>query len=450
MTPRVFKFDAGLVTLCTAAFVLAAILTAPRILQNGDLYWHIAAGRWMIENHAVLRIDLFSYTFTGHPWHAQGWLSQLLLALAFLGAGFGGVLALCALAASAAAGMLAYSLSRQWRGVLLAGGIVLSLVTAAPTISALPYLLALPFAVIFASGVVAARTENRAPAILLLSALMLWANLHSSFVLGLGLAMALGLEAVIADPRLSVARDWLVFCGYALIACLATPYGIEGLAHAIRTIGTSLQGPTTDLVPLLLALPAAAVLLRRRATLLRAACVVLLFVLALHLPGARLFFAAAVPLLLATPLSQELYQPRLALRPAVAFAALAVLALAVRAFLPLELSDSPVTPAEALRHVPAELRLSPVLNDAAFGGYLIVSDVRPFIDSRPHYPLSFRARAAAFGDPALLAPALARYHIRWTLLVPSNPAVKALDGLKGWKRLYTGPFAIVHVKDEAS
>ena len=109
-----------------------------------------------------------------------------------------------------------------------------------------------------------------------------------------------------------------------------------------------------------------------------------------------------------------------------------------------------MTPSEALSHVPADLLHSPVLNEAAFGGYLIVSDVRPFIDSRPHYPASFRTSAAELGDPAQLARVLGRYHIRWTLLAPQNPAIKVLDGLKGWKRHYSGPFAIVHIKDEAS
>jgi hypothetical protein len=204
-----------------------------------------------------------------------------------------------------------------------------------------------------------------------------------------------------------------------------------------------------DLLPLLLALPACAVLLRRRATLMRAACVALLFVLALHLPAVQLFFAAAVPLLLADSLAQGRFQPRLALRPVLVCVVLAVVALVVRAILPLPLSDSPVTPSEALSHVSADLLRSPVLNDAAFGGYLIVRDVRPFIDSRPHYPASFRASAAELGDPAQLARVLARYHIHWTLLAPQNPAIKALDDLKGWKRLYSGPFAIVHIKDEA-
>ncbi len=450
MTSHVSRYDAGLWALCAAAFVLAAILVSPPILQNGDLYWHIAAGRWMIENHAVLRIDPFSFTFTGYPWHTQGWLSQLLLAFAFLGGGFGGVLALGALAAAAATGTLAYCLSRYWCGVLLGGGIVLVLVSAATAISALPYLLALPAAVIFTAGVVAARDQNRRPSFTLLLAMLLWANLHTSFVLGLGVTAALGLEAFITQPRLAVARDWLVFCGYALIASLATPYGVEGLIHAIHSLRIPLGAPAHTLLPLLLALPAMAVLLRRRATLLRAACVALLFGLALYLPAAQLIFAATVPLLLAEPLAQGHFRPRIALRPALAFAGLALLAVAVRAFLPLDLSDSPVTPAEAFRHVPADLIHSPVLNEAAFGGYLIVSDVRPFIDSRPHYPSSFRARAAEFGNPALLAPALERYHICWTLLAPGNPAVKALDGLKGWKRLYSGPFAVVHVKDEAS
>jgi len=228
-----------------------------------------------------------------------------------------------------------------------------------------------------------------------------------------------------------------------------TPYGADGLAHAIRSLAHAVLAPPNSLTPLIVALPVCAVLLRRKATVIRAACVAVLFVLALHVPAAQLFLAAVAVLLVAEPLAEGRFQARLSLRPSLAFAILALVAIALRAVLPLALTDSAVTPGEALTYVPDDLRHKPVLNEAAFGGYLIVQGVRPFIDSRPHYPARFRARAGQLGDNDRLTALLGHYHIRWTLLAPANPAIKALDGLHGWKRLYTGPIAIVHVKDEA-
>ena len=60
--------NARLIVLGTALAAFAIVLFVPAVLGDGDTYWHIAAGRWMLDNQAVLRIDPFSYTFAGHPW----------------------------------------------------------------------------------------------------------------------------------------------------------------------------------------------------------------------------------------------------------------------------------------------------------------------------------------------------------------------------------------------
>jgi hypothetical protein len=45
---------------------------------------------------------------------------------------------------------------------------------------------------------------------------------------------------------------------------------------------------------------------------------------------------------------------------------------------------------------------------------------------------------------------LADYHIDWTLLQPSDPALLLLDQLPGWRRIYTDAVAVVHVRDGGS
>jgi hypothetical protein len=44
--------------------------------------------------------------------------------------------------------------------------------------------------------------------------------------------------------------------------------------------------------------------------------------------------------------------------------------------------DDPVMPATALARVPRFVRETPVMNDYAFGGFLIWNGTQPFIDSR--------------------------------------------------------------------
>src|ERR1700704_5425648 len=88
-----------------AAFGLAAF--SPGLLNDGDTYWHIRAGEWMIAHGSVLRADVFSYTATGHDWHTQEWLAEILTALSWR-AGWPGVHLLFAGCTGLTAGVTAF------------------------------------------------------------------------------------------------------------------------------------------------------------------------------------------------------------------------------------------------------------------------------------------------------------------------------------------------------
>ncbi len=67
--------------LCAAAAIYALLLLlGARLLNDPDVYWHIAVGRWIVEHRAVPHVDPFSATMAGAPWIAKEWLSQLLYA----------------------------------------------------------------------------------------------------------------------------------------------------------------------------------------------------------------------------------------------------------------------------------------------------------------------------------------------------------------------------------
>jgi len=451
------RIDAGLAALTAAALVFFAILLTPAVLQDGDLYWHIAAGRWVLENTAVLRIDPFSYTFAGHPWQTQDWLAEIVMALAYIGAGWNGLLLLFAGVAALTAGLLVFHLSCWLQGPALWAVAATALLCAAGAVLGRPYLLALPFAEIWIAGLVAARAENRAPSFTLLAAMVLWANLQAGFLLGLGLAVLFALEAAGkgAPHRFAAARPWIVFLAFALLASLVTPYGLDGLSNAIRQ-APRWPSPGQNFVPLVAAAAAVLLLALRRVPVppLRAAVLAVLLALAVMQPYGRLLFAAAAPLLLAGALGRALQSEGIAPRwrplPLLCFVLAMTAAAALRFVLPVTRADDAYTPASALAQLPAPLLRAPVLNDLAFGGYLIFNDMRPFIDSRRGlYSRRFRDRYAAMmrPDPALLAATLTRYRIRWTLLAAGSPAAHAMDGISGWHRIYGDRWAVVHVRN---
>src|SRR5262249_12187499 len=90
-----------------------------------------------------------------------------------------------------------------------------------------PHMLALPLLVAWTIELVLARDEQRAPRLRFAALMILWANMHGSFTLGVALAMAFALEAV-WDTRSSRAqclaqlRAWSTFIVLTIAAATVT------------------------------------------------------------------------------------------------------------------------------------------------------------------------------------------------------------------------------------
>jgi hypothetical protein len=183
--------------------------------------------------------------------------------------------------------------------------------------------------------------------------------------------------------------------------------------------------------------------------------VILLAILWLALSHGRhqMLLGVTAPILLAAslarpwPATEEPAKPLYALLAAAGFAALIIARLAV----PVARGDDPISPVTALGHVPRFVRETPVLNDYAFGGYLIWNGVKPFVDSRADlYGDIFLENYAALTSPDkdALAGVLAFYHARWTIFRSDQPVVKLMDSMPGWKRFYADKLAVVHVRQD--
>ena len=164
----------------------------------------------------------------------------------------------------------------------------------------------------------------------------------------------------------------------------------------------------------------------------------------------QMLFGVTMPILLAASLSEA--WPANGrnggdLLPPIAALGFAIL-VAARLMFPAERGDDAVTPVSALAHVPRFVRETPVMNDYAFGGFLIWNGVKPFIDSRADlYGDIFLENYAAITQPDkdALASSLAYYHVRWTIFSAHAPVVKLLDATPGWHRFYSDGLAVVHV-----
>ena len=465
------SFEAAPLLLALAVFALAAF--APAVLNDGDTWSHVATGDWILQHGAIPRVDPFSYTFAGAPWTAHEWLSETLFALCFRVAGWSGVTLLTGAAAGVAIFVMAQRAARDLSGVPLIAAAAVAASLLAPGLLARPHVLALPALALWGAGLLAARDRDQAPSLALIPVMTLWANLHGGFVVGLALIAPFGLEACLTAPRARRAgaiRDWGVFALASLAAALLTPFGVAGLAFPFRLLAVSHLADIGEWRPenfahpgpmeiALLGLLALALARPFRMPLARAALLVGLVHLALQHSRHETLLAILAPMLLATPIAGALSASpapqagRPARWPLIA-AAVAALALAgARLALPIARADAATAPMAALDAVPAALRERPVLNDYAFGGYLIWAKLRPFIDGRADmYGDAFLGlyEKIAAGDPDALEASLKRYDVAWTVFAPGQKVNALLDREPGWRRLYADRFAVVHVRDGAA
>lgn len=475
--------------LLVAACAFLALLTRPaQLLGDGDVYWHVAAGRWIAEHLAIPASDPFSYTLRGAPWIAHEWLAEVVYGGAYAMGGWAAVAMVAAAAFATTLALLNRFLLCHLEPIYALLLTAMSASLLAPHLFARPHTLVAPVMTVWAIGLVRAREKNIAPPWPLACILVLWANLHGSFVLGPALAMLFAAEAALESdpgaPRRRALTAWSAFLAISLAASMVTPFGPRGLLFAIEldqmpfalsAIGEWRSINFQQFHPLelwLLISGGAMLLLGLKLPPVR--IVLLLGLLHLALKHARHadLLALLAPVAAAQPFAAQLAARRnqagqaetldryfAALvppaRPATAGLVLVFLA-AVGWVTPQTVAVRPVatmTPELAVRAAAAQGVRGPVLNSYEFGGYLIFSGMPPFIDSRADlYGDTFlRAYGAAINleSPELLPQLLEKHRIAWTLLSPGTPAVSLLDRLPGWRRIYADKIAVMHMRDQS-
>src|SRR6476620_10333171 len=63
--------------LLAISLVLASAAAGLTPIADGDVFWHLAAGRQIVSSGAVPQVDAFSSGAAGRPWIDVHWLCQL-------------------------------------------------------------------------------------------------------------------------------------------------------------------------------------------------------------------------------------------------------------------------------------------------------------------------------------------------------------------------------------
>ncbi|HEY1393709.1 MAG TPA: hypothetical protein VFV25_10055 [Methylibium sp.] len=473
--------------LLVAMLAIVAVLgldPAARVLGDPDSYWHVASGRWIVEHASIPSRDPFSYSLQGAPWTAHEWLSEIAMYGIYRAGGWAGLVVMAACCFALVLARLTRFLMDRMEPAhaLLFVGFTAGMLNS--HLLARPHVMAWLLLAAWTSKLIDAVESRRAPPGWLLALMVLWANMHLSFTLGLLLAGALALEALLAGPvaeRRRMAWVWGRFLLLAIAASVLTPHGWESYAYtwdvmqqkvAMANIGEWLSPNFQQPHPLevwVLLMLGIALTGRAQMGWLRVLLILGLVHLALKHQRNVDVLGLVTPFLLATPLARSwqatskggdvealdrwfrsFAAPARPLAVAVCTVAIALFVVGAAQWR----DDKPaasITPKAAMEAAMAAGARGRVLNDYGFGGYLIQQGIPVFIDGRSDmYGDRFLEEwlaAMRLKDRKSFLDFLEAHRFGWSLLPPGTPAIAVLDDLPGWRRIYADETAVVHVRE---
>jgi hypothetical protein len=242
------RWSGRLAALALAAAILVSGLLAFYPIHSFDLWWHLRTGQLILEQGRIPHTDPFSYTASGRPWVTHEWLAEVLFYLLHRTGGANLLVIwkalLCALTLGLAgwAGLVGHRARERLPATAL--GILLAAPLLAIRAFVRPHLLT---ALLLAVTLLLLRKESATgrPAWrwALPPLFLLWANLHSGFLLGLGLvalywtgeaiSIRIGAAGPAAEPRW---RGRLIALGASLLSTLVNPHHVEALLYPLKLV----------------------------------------------------------------------------------------------------------------------------------------------------------------------------------------------------------------------
>ncbi len=225
----------------TALFGVTAFAYCLNAFRESDAFYHLAAGRLIWQTRAIPHADPFSYLAEGATWIPHEWLAELLAYGTFNLVDYWGIMLAVALLGLASFGIAAHL--ARCKGaplpVALAGTLVLG-IPGFPAWIARPQVLAVFLAALLLLILEVYRRRPRGWHLIAVPALLLvWANLHGSFPLGILMAGWYAAAALLARrfafgaETLPYRDAWRLLAAAlaGALACLINPVGYHAFLY---------------------------------------------------------------------------------------------------------------------------------------------------------------------------------------------------------------------------
>ncbi len=218
---------------------------ALRRLSNTDTWWHLAAGRWIVTHGTVPHLDTLSWTVPDHPWINVQWLFDVIIYGIYTLGGPTLLVVSSAMAYAAAIALMLVNVRRHvgpvTAAVLCAWAVVVSQERFEIRPEMVSYLLLSVMLWLYATG----RVPNSKRLWLIPAVMLLWANCHSLFVLGVVIIISQMVGSLITDLSMfpsgwrrpvepAVRRQVLTTGAVGLAATLINPFFIKGATFPFK------------------------------------------------------------------------------------------------------------------------------------------------------------------------------------------------------------------------
>jgi hypothetical protein len=470
-----FSFPAMLGALLVGAvFVVGRLFTV-----DPDVWWHIKIGQDILHTHHFPTTDPYSFTVSGQPWIAYEWFGEILWAVAHRLGGMAGMDALLILLGSAIVLSL-YYLATLRSGNSKAGFVAVATLLPLATVpfTLRPQMLGYLFLVLTLIVMERYRQGKYRASWFLPLVFLFWVNTHGSFIIGVGVVFLFWIAGwkSFRIGRIE-ARAWTQAerkrLGFVFLLCLMvlplTPYGTQLAMYPLDMISgqpvnisnilewqvmpfTMLGGKIfLGLVVLFILLQTAFEFTWRTEELalfllgMSLACLHVRFVL-LFVP----FFVPVLAVMLARWVPGYRRTKDLFVMNGILMAA--VLA-AMIAYFPsqdsLKRTAAKTFPLGALEYLQKNLVPGPMFDSYGFGGYLVYSGRKVFVDGRG----DVYERGGVLSDYMHIAKVqpgtlelLRRYRIQSCLVEHDEALATLLAASPEWRRVFVDSVSAVYVR----
>lgn len=231
------------------AVMILGLFLVTSIIRDPDFWWHLRAGQLILAAGHLLGTDPFTYTAATHAWTMHEWLSEVLFALLVRVGSLGLVVLVLSLVTWL--GMLCVMLRANLRSpgrFVLGTGLLLAMIAGYPIWGPRVQMITFCFSALTLLLLERHLVRGGRAIWLLVPLLLLWSNLHSGFVIGIGFIAAV-LVAEVAGRALRVpggapaarVRTLIPVLVACVLVSMVNPNGPAILVYAVETQGSAAQ-----------------------------------------------------------------------------------------------------------------------------------------------------------------------------------------------------------------